>query len=206
MIPWICETKRHQKRKDAWRNRIHGRVDTTLQWIKNAIYYANANNCRAADWLSAHSSQLEHKNSNHSRAGVPFFPSSFIVGCLRSVVFACNVNNVIYGSRANFAIRRLVARSRAMHRWCEQEKNESFKIFTFHSFQLLAEGTCHRFAFSASFFRVGSFWWWPRLEHWTMAVCASKTSRTYIETEPSVDEERNNNKKTYKKRLFRSLH
>lgn len=138
--------------------------------------------------------------------GSSFFPSSFIVGCLRSVVFACNVNNVIYGSRANFAIRRLVARSRAMHRWCEQEKNESFKIFTFHSFQLLAEGTCHRFAFCASFFRVGSFWWWPRLEHWTMAVCASKTSRTYIETEPSVDEERNNNKKTYKKRLFRSLH
>lgn len=103
-------TKRIQPK--GWRKRIHGRVDTTLQWIKNAIYYANVNNRRPADWTTA---LVSYKNSNariirDSCVCVFFF---FSLAVFDHLFLLTNVNNVIYVRSAHFAIRRLLARAQA---------------------------------------------------------------------------------------------
>lgn len=102
----------------------------------------------------------------------------FFSRCLRSLVFAYKCEQCDLCAPSS-AIRRLIARAQA------KKMNESFKIFTFHSFQLLAEGTCHRFFFV----NFGSFSSWPRLEDWRMVVCQKQVVHI---SKPNLWKERKN--------------
>lgn len=150
------------------------------QWIKNAIFYANTNNC----WATA---QAAAKTLNHSAESFFFFQLN-ISRFLRSVVFAHNVNNVIYVRRSVFTIRSLFAQSDGVN------NTRKTKVLKYSQFFIWILAVSRRYLSPFRFIHSAA----QRLAYWAVGR-VSPANRTYIETEPFVE-------KVYKKRLFRSLH